>query len=92
MPPICRHSILILEPLRPLLEKTWKGAFKDSKPDMPTVDVMRWTRILNGKAIRVLHSINDGVLCGETIIFGTRKLRSVSYNYFTTAGFALAGP
>ena len=49
-----------LEPLRPLLEKTWKGTFKDSKPDKPTVDVQRWERVLNGQAIRILHSINDG--------------------------------
>src|SRR5262245_61182007 len=40
-----------LEPLRSLLGKTWKGAFKDSKPEKPTVDVSRWERILNGKAI-----------------------------------------
>jgi hypothetical protein len=31
-----------LEPLRPLLGKTWKGAFSNSKPDNPTVDVARW--------------------------------------------------
>jgi hypothetical protein len=53
-----------------LLAKTWKGALKSSEPDKlatanlpearPVVDVMRWERALNGKAIRVLHSINDG--------------------------------
>src|SRR6185369_10383278 len=54
-----------LEPFRPLIEKTWKGAFKNSKK--PTTDVMRWERALNGKAIRVLHSVNDGSYGGETI-------------------------
>jgi len=49
-----------LEPLRPLLDKTWKGPFKRSTPDKPVVDVMRWERALNGKAVRVLHSVNDG--------------------------------
>jgi hypothetical protein len=49
-----------LEPLRPLLEKTWIGTFKDSKPAKSTVDVQKWERALNGQAIRLLHSINDG--------------------------------
>jgi hypothetical protein len=30
-----------LEPLRPLVEKTWKGTFNNSNPDKPTVDVAR---------------------------------------------------
>ena len=56
-----------LEPLRPLLDKTWKGAFRNSKPEKPIVDTMRWERALNGKAVRVLHSVNDGAYGGETI-------------------------
>ena len=43
-----------LEPLRPFLEKTWTGAFKNSTPEKPVVDVMRWERALNGKAVRIL--------------------------------------
>jgi hypothetical protein len=74
-----------------MLEKTWQGAFKNSKPDQPTVDVMRWERALNGKAIRVLHSINDGVYGGETIIVWDEKKQSVAYYYFTTAGFMTTG-
>ena len=31
-----------LEPLRPLLGKTWKGTFKSSKPDRSAIDIMRW--------------------------------------------------
>jgi hypothetical protein len=50
-----------LEPLRPLLRKTWKGVFAGSKAEKPTVDVARWERALNGQAVRVLHSINQGV-------------------------------
>lgn len=80
-----------LEPLRPLLERTWQGAFKDSKPDQPTVDVMRWERALNGNAIRVLHSINDGVYGGETLIVWDQKKQAVTYYYFTTAGFMTTG-
>ena len=62
-----------LEPLRPFLDKTWKGAFKNSTPEKPMVDIMRWERALNGKAVRVLHSVNDGTYGGETIFMWDPK-------------------
>jgi hypothetical protein len=80
-----------LEPLRPLLEKTWKGKLEGGKPDKPMVDVMRWERALNGKAIRILHSINDGLYGGETIVRWDEKKQTVAYHYFTTAGFMTVG-
>ena len=80
-----------LEPLRPLLDKTWKGPFKRSTPDKPVVDVMRWERALNGKAVRVLHSVNDGNYGGETIYMWDEKKQAVGYHYFTTAGFRTEG-
>ncbi len=80
-----------LEPLRPLLDKTWKGAFKNSKPEKPVVDVMRWERALNGKAVRVLHSVNEGIYGGETIFMWDDKQKTVGYHYFTTAGFMTTG-
>ena len=80
-----------LEPLRPLLGKTWKGVFKNSKPDKPTVDIMRWERGLNGKVVRVLHSVNDGAYGGETIFMWDEKKQVVTYHYFTTAGFMTVG-
>jgi len=80
-----------LEPLRPFLGKTWKGAFKDSKPEKPTVDVQRWERALNGKAVRLLHSINNGVYGGETLFVWDENQASVVYYYFTTASFMTMG-
>ena len=80
-----------LEPLRPLLEKTWKGTFKNSNPDKPTVDVSRWERALNGKAVRILHSVNDGVYGGETLVMWDAQKQQVTYHYFTTAGFRTEG-
>lgn len=80
-----------LEPLRPLLEKTWKAHFKISTPENPLVDVMRWERALNGKAIRILHSVNNGAYGGETIIFWDAAKQAVAYHYFTTAGFMTMG-
>src|SRR5690349_7233484 len=53
-----------LEPLRPLLGKTWKGVFDGSTAEKPTVDIARWERVLNGQAVRLLHSINQGVYGG----------------------------
>jgi hypothetical protein len=80
-----------LEPLRPLLEKTWSGKLEGGKPDKPMLDVMRWERALNGKAIRILHSINDGVYGGETILRWDEKKQTAVYHYFTTAGYMTVG-
>jgi len=80
-----------LEPLRPFLGKTWKGVFANSKPDKPIVDIMHWERILNGRAIRVLHSVNEGSYGGETIYMWDAAQQAVTYHYFTTAGFMTTG-
>jgi hypothetical protein len=80
-----------LEPLRPLIERTWRGPFKNSTPEKPVIDVMRWERALNGKAVRMLHSINDGAYGGETIFRWDRTRNAVTYHYFTTAGFMTTG-
>ena len=70
-----------LESLRPWLDKTWKGEFKDSKPDSPKVDIVRWERALNGKAVRILHSLNDGAYGGEALVetLKTGDKRLISY-------------
>ena len=80
-----------LEPLRPLLGRTWKGEFKGSTADNPAVDVSRWERALNGKAVRLLHSINDGVYGGESLFVWDEEKKVVCYYYFTTAGFMTKG-
>lgn len=80
-----------LEPLRPLLGRTLKGVFPDSKPDKPMSDVVRWEAILNGKAIRVMHSVNDGVYGGETIIRWDTEQKALAFYYFTTADFMTSG-
>ena len=80
-----------LEPLAPLLGKTWKGTFKESTPEKPMHDVARWERALNGQAVRVLHSVNDGMYGGETLIIWDAAKSSLVYYYFTTAGFHTIG-
>jgi hypothetical protein len=74
-----------LEPLRPLL-KTWKGEFVGGKNPKPMVDVVRFERAMNGQAIRALHSVNDGMYAGETIIIWDEKAKEIQTFYFTTAG------
>ena len=80
-----------LEPLRPLLGKTWRGELKATAPEKGTVDVARWERALNGKAVRILHSINDGIYGGETLIFWDAEKKEVVSYYFTTSGFYTVG-
>jgi hypothetical protein len=80
-----------LAPLRPFLGKTWKGEFKNSTPEKPRFDVMHWERALNGKAVRVLHSVNNGSYGGETLIVWDAEQKKVVTHYFTTAGFHTIG-
>ena len=76
-----------LKPLLPFVGKTWKGVFANSTADKPMVDVARWELALNGQAIRVLHSVNDGIYGGESIIMWDAKQSKLMSFYFTTAGF-----
>jgi hypothetical protein len=80
-----------LAPLKPLLDKTWRGVFPESKPDKPVVDVSRFEAALNGQAVRNLHSINDGEYGGETLIVWDQEKQSLVFYYFTTAGFYTTG-
>lgn len=79
------------EPLRPLLGKTLRGELRSSTAQDPQIDIARWERALNGRAVRVLHSINQGVYGGETIITWNEEKKSLVYHYFATAGFQTAG-
>jgi hypothetical protein len=80
-----------LEPLRPLLGKTWKGVFPNSTPAKPMVDISRFELVLNGQAVRCLHSINGGDYGGESLIVWDKAKDSLVYFYFTTAGFYTSG-
>lgn len=80
-----------LAPLRPWLGKTWKGHLKASTPDKPVVDIAHWARALNGKAVRIVHSVNDGAYGGESFIRWDETKKAVVYHYFTTAGFMTTG-
>jgi len=85
------NLVQALEPLRPLLGKTWKGQFHNAKPEKPSYDVALWERALNGQAVRITHSINQGEYGGETIIMCNPKTGRLEFHYFTTAGFQTHG-
>lgn len=80
-----------LEPLKPLLGKTWRGEFPNSTAAKPVVDVSRYELVLNGQVVRNLHSINDGDYGGESLITWDGEKQALVYSYFTTAGFRTSG-
>jgi hypothetical protein len=80
-----------LLPFKPLLGKTWKGNIQEPGSQSTMIDVSHWERALNGRAIRVLHSINNGELGGETIIVWDPQKKGLVFFSFTTAGFFTQG-
>ena len=76
-----------LKPLQSYIGKTFKGEFADSTPENPTYDIQHWERALNGNAIKITHSVNNGEYGGESMIMWDAKLGSLVSWYFTTAGF-----
>jgi len=80
-----------LEPLHAWLDKTFKSEGKEPTSGKPTTDVSRWERALNGKAVRILHSLNDGTYGGECIVMWDEEKQTVCYHYFTTAAFTTEG-
>ena len=83
------HKILSnnLKPFEAYIGKTFKGEFANSTPEKPVYDISHWERALNGNAIRIMHSVNNGEFGGESIVmWDTQKETLVSW-YFSTAGF-----
>ena len=80
-----------LEFLPPWLDKTFKSEGKESSSGKPTTDVVRWERALNGKAVRITHSLNDGAYGGEVIVRWDEEKQAVFYHYFTTDTFWTEG-
>ncbi len=66
--------------------KTYEGNFINSTKENPMVDVLSFERALNGSAIKIIHSVNDGEFGGETIIMWDSKVKSLRSWYFTSAG------
>lgn len=80
-----------LKVFEPFLGKVFKGEFANSTPDKPMIDVMKLERAMNGEAVRILHSVNDGAYGGETILIWDQSTEKLRYWYFTTGGFHTTG-
>ena len=69
----------------------WTATF-DTPPDQPkVVDVTLFEKVLNGKALRTTHSINDGAYGGESYVFWNNQTKRLEFHYFTTADFITTG-
>lgn len=86
-PSVAQTASAHLELLAPFVGKTWQGEFAHSTPEHPVIDVSKWEWALNGQAIRILHSVNDGHYGGETIVMWNPDREALVGHYFTTAGF-----
>jgi hypothetical protein len=80
-----------LKVFQPFIGKTWKGEFKNSTKGKPVFDVARWERAINGQAVRILHSVNNGEYGGESLVFWDHQKKSLAYYDFTTVGFYTHG-
>ncbi|HCU66744.1 MAG TPA: hypothetical protein DF774_13390 [Rheinheimera sp.] len=80
-----------LEVFRPFLNKVWRGELQAQQQGKTSIDYSLWQRALNGQAIKVVHSVNNGEYGGESIIFWDKSKKSLAYYYFTTAGFYTHG-
>ncbi len=74
----------------PFLDIVWRGELAE-QTGKKMIDHSLWQRALNGQAIKVIHSVNDGEYGGESIIFWDKSKQSLAYYYFTTAGFYTHG-
>ncbi len=77
-----------LAPFEPFLGKTWKALVNAEKQ---LYDVARWELAIGGQAVRIVHSVADGLYGGETIVMWDRAREELVYFYFTTAGFYTRG-
>lgn len=80
-----------LMPFAPYVGKRWRGEFSNSTPEKPAVDVSSWQVALQGQAIRITHSLNEGEYEGETFIVFNGDNQQLEFFYFTTAGFYTKG-
>jgi hypothetical protein len=75
-------------PFEAMVGKTWRG--QGTGPDKAE-DIQRWEWAIGGHAIRIVHSVNNGVYAGESLIFRDKDSGSYIFHYFTTAGFHTTG-
>ena len=66
--------------------KKFQGEFYNSTKENPLMDIIYFERILNGEAIRISHSVNNGEYGGEYIITWNSDKGKIESYYFSTGG------
>ena len=69
----------------------WTASFNVQPGQAPVNDVTLFEKVLNGKALKTTHSINDGMYGGESYIFWNNTTQRLEFHYFTTADFITTG-
>ena len=72
--------------LKPFIGNTYKGDFINSTIENPMIDVLSFERALNGNAVKVIHSVNNGEFGGETMVMWNAEKEGLQSWYFTSAG------
>ena len=72
--------------MKPFIGNTYKGDFINSTKENPMFDVLSFERALNGNAIKVIHSVNNGEFGGETMVMWNPEKGRLQSWYFTSAG------
>lgn len=80
-----------LAPFEALVGHTYRGEFTPDKEGNVAIDISRWDVILNGRGIRISHSLNDGEYAGESLIYWDSKRQTIAFFYLTNAGFHTQG-
>ena len=80
-----------LASFEPFVGHTYRGEIAPDDQGNVAIDVSRWERILDGRAIRISHSLNDGDYAGESLIFWDAKAQAIGFFYVTNAGFQTQG-
>ena len=50
------------------------------------IDILSFERALNGNAVKVIHSVNNGEFGGETMVMWNPEKEGLQSWYFTSAG------
>ena len=75
-----------LNGLKPFIGNTYKGNFINSTKENPMIDVLSFERALNGNAVKITHSVNNGEYGGETMVMWNSEKEGLQSWYFTSAG------
>ena len=73
-----------------LAGKSWIGDFANSTPDNPLKDEVAYEYILNGHALRSVHTVTGGY-GGETIIYWNPVFKKFTFTYYSNAGMYSEG-